>query len=109
MVQLEVCQHIGDREAWFPAQQCSDGTLRFFCLAAVLLSPRPPNLLVLNEPETSLHEDLLPALARLLRAAAERSQVLLTTHSSKLAALLAEGGATRIDLRLEDGATVASV
>lgn len=107
LVHLEVCQRIGDREAWFTAQHCSDGTLRFFCLVAALLSPRPPTLLVLNEPETSLHEDLLPALARLLAAAAERGQVLLTTHSSLLAARLAEAGARRIDLGLDGGETVA--
>lgn len=106
MVQVEVCQHIGDRTAWFPAQQCSDGTLRFLCLAAALMSPRSPNLLVLNEPETSLHEDLLPALSQLLISASERSQVLLTTHSSKLGQLLADAGAQRIDLAMEDGVTV---
>jgi hypothetical protein len=36
--------------------ELSDGTLQFICLAAVLCSPRPPPLLVLNEPETSLNE-----------------------------------------------------
>jgi predicted ATPase len=106
LVHLEICQHIGEREVWFHAQQCSDGTLRFFCLVAALMSPRPPSLLVLNEPEVSLHEELLPALARLLTTAAERSQILLTTHSSRLAALLAGAGAHRIDLRLEGGGTV---
>jgi len=37
----------------------SDGQLRFLCLCAALLSPRPPSLLALNEPETSLHPDLI--------------------------------------------------
>ena len=49
------------------AAELSDGTLRYLLLVAALLTPRPPELLVLNEPETSLHPDLLPALARLIR------------------------------------------
>ena len=48
------------------AAELSDGTLRYLLWIAALLSPRPPELLVLNEPETSLHPDLLPALARLI-------------------------------------------
>jgi predicted ATPase len=51
------------------AAELSDGTLRYLLLTAALLSPRPPSLMVLNEPETSLHVDLLPALARLIAAA----------------------------------------
>jgi predicted ATPase len=39
---------------------------------------------VLNEPETSLHPDLLPALARLVLASAERTQTILVTHSQIL-------------------------
>jgi predicted ATPase len=45
-------------------------------------------LLVLNEPETSLHPDLLPALARLITSAAERSQVFVVTHALPLIAAL---------------------
>jgi predicted ATPase len=48
------------------------------------LTPRPPGLLVLNEPETSLHPDLLPALARLIAQASRRSQVLVVSHSPSL-------------------------
>lgn len=66
------------------AAELSDGTLRYLLLAAALLSPRPPALLVLNEPETSLHPDLLPALARLIAAAADRAQLLVVTHSDAL-------------------------
>jgi predicted ATPase len=44
--------------------------------------------LVLNEPETSLHPDLLPALGRLIANAADRSQVLVVTHAKKLIATL---------------------
>jgi hypothetical protein len=51
------------------AAELSDCTLRYLLWIAALLSPRPAGLLVLNEPETSLHPDLLPALGRLIAAA----------------------------------------
>lgn len=72
------------------AAELSDGTLRYLLWIAALLTPRPPGLLVLNEPETSLHPDLLPALGRLIANAAERSQVLVVTHAPKLIASLEE-------------------
>ena len=55
--------------------ELSDGTLRFLLWLAVLLTPRPPSMMVLNEPETSLHPDLLPALSRLVIKAAEATQI----------------------------------
>src|SRR5215813_10743909 len=70
------------------AAELSDGTLRYLLWIAALLTPRPPGLLVLNEPETSLHPDLLPALGRLIANAAERSQVLVVTHAPHLIAVL---------------------
>jgi predicted ATPase len=66
------------------AAELSDGTLRYLLWVAALLTPRPPGLLVLNEPETSLHPDLLPALARLIGRAAERSQVFVVSHAPAL-------------------------
>jgi predicted ATPase len=70
------------------ASELSDGTLRYLLLIAALLTPRPPGLLVLNEPETSLHPDLVPALARLIAAAAARSQVIVVSHNETLIGLL---------------------
>ena len=70
------------------AAELSDGTLRYLLWIAVLLTPRPPSLMVLNEPETSLHPDLLPALARLISAASTRTQVIVVSHSPQLAAEL---------------------
>ena len=64
--------------------ELSDGTLRYILWIAALLTPRPPALMVLNEPETSLHPDLLPALGRLIARAAERSQVIVVTHAMQL-------------------------
>lgn len=64
--------------------ELSDGTLRYLLLVAALLSPRPPSLLVLNEPETSLHPDLLPSLGRLITSASKRSQVIVVSHAQTL-------------------------
>lgn len=70
------------------AAELSDGTLRYLLLSAALLTPRPPPLLVLNEPETSLHPDLLPALGRLIAQAAQHSQVVVVSHAARLIATL---------------------
>jgi predicted ATPase len=74
----------------FEPSELSDGTLRFLALAGALLGYRLPRFIALNEPETSLHGDLLPALARLIAKAAERTQVWVVTHSTVLADALAE-------------------
>jgi predicted ATPase len=66
------------------AAELSDGTLRYLLWVAALLTPRPPGLLVLNEPETSLHPSLLPALGRLIASAALRSQVIVVSHAPGL-------------------------
>jgi predicted ATPase len=64
--------------------ELSDGTLRYLLLVAALLTPRAPPLMVLNEPENSLHPDLLPALARLIIKASEQTQVWVVSHSNRL-------------------------
>ncbi len=74
----------------FEASELSDGTLRFIALTGALLSRRPPTVVALNEPETSLHPDLMPALAKLIVKAAETSQVWVVTHADKLAANIQE-------------------
>lgn len=66
------------------SKELSDGTLRYILLVAALFSPRPPKFLVLNEPETSLHQDLLAPLARLIARASEVSQILVVSHSDVL-------------------------
>jgi predicted ATPase len=70
------------------AAELSDGTLRYLLWIAALLTPRPPALMILNEPETSLHPDLLPALARLISEAAKHTQVWVVSHASRLIAAL---------------------
>jgi predicted ATPase len=88
------------------AAELSDGTLRYLLLIAALLTPRPPTLFVLNEPETSLHPDLLPALARLIAAAAKHSQAIVVTHNDALIAQLTpEKDARAVALEKELGET----
>jgi len=82
------------------APELSDGTLRYLLLAAALFSPRLPPLLVLNEPENSLHPDLLAPLARLIAAVAERTQVWVVAHAEALIFALEDSPGCRL-LRLE--------
>lgn len=72
------------------AAELSDGTLRYLLWIAALLTPRPPSLMVLNEPETSLHPDLLPALAKLIRVASRNTQIWIICHATRLIAALSE-------------------
>ena len=66
------------------AKELSDGTLRYLLLTAALLSPRPPEIMILNEPEASLHPSLLDALARLLVRASRHTQIIVVSHSERL-------------------------
>lgn len=88
------------------AAELSDGTLRYLLLVAALLSPRPPPLMILNEPETSLHPDLLPPLARLIATASRHSQVIVVSHAGALVSALEEAAARRIVLEKQLGETV---
>ncbi len=85
--------------------ELSDGTLRYLLLIAALLTPRPPPLMVFNEPETSLHSDLIPPLGRLLVRAATRSQILVISHSKDLVSALAKADAVMVSLQKELGET----
>ena len=89
------------------AAELSDGTLHYLLLAAALFSPRLPPLLVLNEPENSLHPDLLPPLARVIDAVAQRTQVWVIAHAEALiTALEGTPGCRLLRLEREQGATV---
>lgn len=88
------------------AAELSDGTLRYLLLVAALLTPRPPTLMVLNEPETSLHRDLLAPLARLIVRASESAQIIVVTHAAPLVEALSQDGAKRFVLKKELGETV---
>ena len=67
-----------------PATRLSDGTLRFLALLSILCHPKPPPLICIEEPELGLHPDIIPAIARLLKSASERAQLIVTTHSEAL-------------------------
>jgi predicted ATPase len=88
------------------AAELSDGTLRFLLWGAALLSPRPPSLMVLNEPETSLHPDLVAPLAGMIRSAARGTQVVVVTHSAAMREHLgADDASSEIALYKEWGET----
>jgi predicted ATPase len=71
-------------DAYFDAYSLSDGTLRFICLAALLLQPSPPSLILLDEPELGLHPSAIRVLSEMLEAASKNVQVLIATQSVTL-------------------------
>lgn len=71
-------------DAYFNAVSLSDGALRFMCLAALLLQPTLPAVVLLDEPELGLHPAAVSLLADLLSSAATRTQVLVATQSVTL-------------------------
>lgn len=90
----------------FGAHELSDGTLQYLALMGALLAYRLPPFIALNEPETSLHPSLLPALARIIAKAAERTQIWVVTHSQALAdAIAEESGVRPRQVIRKDGAT----
>ncbi len=93
------------RRVFAPAE-LSDGTLRFLALAGALMAYRLPPFIALNEPESSLHPDLMAPLADLIVRAGKRTQVWLVTHSERLAELVGRSDGAEIRRVLKkDGAT----
>ena len=88
-----------------PAARLSDGTLRYLGLLAVLLHPKPPFLIGIEEPELGLHPDVLPGLADLLVEASERTQLIVTTHSEVLVDALTERPESVVVCEKHDGKT----
>lgn len=90
----------------FRPEELSDGQIRFLALAGALLSYRLPRLIALNEPETSLHPSMLPALADMIAQAAQRTQLWIVTHSRVLAdEITARTGVRAMRVVRQDGAT----
>ena len=96
---LDIQQHAGkcalalkmpDIDRPFAAHELSDGTLKYLCLLGAMMSYRTPGLMAFNEPEVSLHPNLLPPLARLFAKAAERGNIWIVTHSEPLSDQIAE-------------------
>ena len=71
-------------DTYFNAHSLSDGTLRFICLATLLLQPSLPATILLDEPELGLHPFALNMLAGLLRSASTKTQVIVSTQSVQL-------------------------
>ena len=89
-----------------PSAELSDGTLRYLLLVAALLSPRPPQLLVFNEPETSLHPDLHGPLADLMLTVSAHTQIVVVSHAARFVEQLAAGPqANLIELHKDLGET----
>ena len=74
----------GAGERYIPASRLSDGTLRYMALAAILLDPDPPPLVVIEEPELGLHPDVILGVGEMLVGASQRTQLVVTTHSRTL-------------------------
>ena len=70
-----------------PVTRLSDGTIRFIALLAILCAPNPPPLVCIEEPEIAMHPDSLWLVKELLLAASERTQIIVTTHSTELVSL----------------------
>lgn len=90
-----------------PAARLSDGTLRYLCLLAILYHPAPPPLICLEEPEVGLHPDLISGLAKMLKEASQRTQLIVTTHSDLLVSKFSEEPeAVVVCERTPDGTTL---
>lgn len=68
----------------FNANSLSDGTLRFMCLATLLLQPNLPSTILIDEPELGLHPYALTLLASMLRSTATKTQIIVSTQSVPL-------------------------
>lgn len=87
------------------SKRLSDGSLRFLAMAAVLLDPEPPALICLDEPDAGLHPDAVAALAKLMKEAAERTQLIVSTHSTMLVDHMTDTPECVLVFGKEDGAT----
>ncbi|QEK51033.1 AAA family ATPase [Pedobacter aquae] len=82
-IQLE-WQEKGFPDSYFNASHLSDGTLRFICLATLLMQPKPPATIIIDEPELGLHPVAINKLAALIRKASENTQIIISTQSINL-------------------------
>jgi predicted ATPase len=88
-----------------PATRLSDGTLRYLCLLAILCNPTPPPLVCIEEPELGLHPDVLSTLAELMIEASQKTQLIVTTHSSQLVDKFTDSPDSVIVCEKHEGAT----
>ncbi len=88
-----------------PATRLSDGTMRWLAILAILADPDPAPLICIEEPETGLHPDAVVELAKLLRDASVRTQLIVTTHSDTLIDCFTEEPEAVIVCERAEGAT----
>ena len=88
--QVQLNMHEKGLSGPIPATRMSDGMLRYLCLLTILCHPEPPPLVCIEEPELGLHPDIIPRLGELLKQAAERTQLIITTHSDVLVDALSD-------------------
>lgn len=86
-----------------PAHRLSDGTLRYLCLLAILLDADPAPLVVIEEPELGLHPDVLPTLRDLMVAASEKTQLIVTTHSTQMVDAMTDHAESVLVCEKKDG------
>lgn len=91
-------------DAYFNASSLSDGTLRFMCLATLLLQPDGPSVILIDEPELGLHPYAINVLAALLQTASHHSQIIVSTQSVTLVNQLAPEDLIVVD-REPEGST----
>jgi|APMed6443717190_1056831.scaffolds.fasta_scaffold19672_2 predicted ATPase len=87
--------------------ELSEGTLRFLWLVALLQSPNLSTVTMIDEPEVSLHPELLSLLADLMREASRHTQLIVATHSDRFVRFLKPGEVVVMDID-ENGCTKAT-
>jgi predicted ATPase len=89
-----------------PATRLSDGTLHYLCLLAILYDPAPPPLICIDEPELGLHPDLINHVADAMRFACEKTQLIVTTHSTALVDAFTNDPETVLVCEKSDGCSI---
>jgi predicted ATPase len=82
LIRLKWMEKGGIKE--FSASLISDGTIRFICLAALLLQPFMPEIIIIDEPELGLHPLAIKILSELIKKASVKSQIITATQSVTL-------------------------
>lgn len=96
----------GDPESSFSAYQLSDGTLRFIALAALLMQPEPPSVIIIDEPELGLHPFAIGKLAGMIQSAASKTQIIVATQSPGLISHFSPEDVMVIDRSEEENQTI---
>jgi predicted ATPase len=70
---------------YFNANHLSDGSLRFIALVTLLMQPKLPKVIIIDEPELGLHPTAINKLSGLIKSAAEKDcQMIVSTQSVTL-------------------------